>query len=519
MSGRRPTKGRQSTAINHPNPLLKAPLEAALSSLDVQLEEELARYRLQRTGRSTPSNRSAKFIFGRKDNPDQDLDLISLKFPEAQARPQIAASNQPSIAMPSWEQNPSLSLHNSAISGLEHQPVDIQNTSQSTPTSTHASQTNECKSQVPLVNHASRGDLDRQGNLEQDTDTSLALDANAKPMGQLAMTPPSEPDDYLQSSEELLKSLADGMPIDPEPTSQTQQKSGLKSMLLTPLGVGSMLLLLVSCATLGFVIMNPSVLGHLQWAQLIETDEADNTSETTTQTVESEAAPTGTDQNQAQSPDLSAREFVPLNLQTLSTLQTESSLPGAADLGQDISADTHQDAKSTADVTAAPTGQQNAPATPNGIVPQAPNPAQATGTAPSVAAAPTAAPAPSNPRPAVPSAPSRSTSSGLPTLTPAQSTPRPSNSSVPSTSKPATVTSSATAEVVTASSGDFHYVVTDYSGDPALEAARAVVGDAYVRNFSAGAKIQLGAFSDPNQAQEWVQELQERGIPAQVQRP
>jgi hypothetical protein len=64
-----------------------------------------------------------------------------------------------------------------------------------------------------------------------------------------------------------------------------------------------------------------------------------------------------------------------------------------------------------------------------------------------------------------------------------------------------------------------YYVVVDYSGDTSLTAARQVIGDAYVRNFSTGAKIQMGAFSQPSAAQNLVQQLQQQGISAQVVGP
>jgi cell division septation protein DedD len=60
-------------------------------------------------------------------------------------------------------------------------------------------------------------------------------------------------------------------------------------------------------------------------------------------------------------------------------------------------------------------------------------------------------------------------------------------------------------------------VVTEYNGDPALEQAQKVVPDAYVRNFSDGARIQLGAFDDPGKADALVEQLNKEGIPAKVE--
>ncbi|WP_228041101.1 SPOR domain-containing protein, partial [Nodosilinea sp. LEGE 07088] len=64
-----------------------------------------------------------------------------------------------------------------------------------------------------------------------------------------------------------------------------------------------------------------------------------------------------------------------------------------------------------------------------------------------------------------------------------------------------------------------YYVVTNYNGAQSLEAARGVVGDAYVRNFSGGTRIQMGAFSQASSAQNLVNQLQQQGIPAQVVTP
>jgi cell division septation protein DedD len=65
----------------------------------------------------------------------------------------------------------------------------------------------------------------------------------------------------------------------------------------------------------------------------------------------------------------------------------------------------------------------------------------------------------------------------------------------------------------------YYYVVTPYSGDPSLENAREAVPDAYVRNFEAGASVQLGAFSDSARAEELIQQLESQGIPAEIYRP
>jgi hypothetical protein len=63
---------------------------------------------------------------------------------------------------------------------------------------------------------------------------------------------PKQPDDYLESSEALLRSLTEEQPQKRKPSNSDN--------LLSPLGIGSMLLLLVASLTLGYVIFNPKSL-------------------------------------------------------------------------------------------------------------------------------------------------------------------------------------------------------------------------------------------------------------------
>jgi len=59
----------------------------------------------------------------------------------------------------------------------------------------------------------------------------------------------------------------------------------------------------------------------------------------------------------------------------------------------------------------------------------------------------------------------------------------------------------------------------DFSGDRSLEQARQVVGDAFLRNFSDGAKIQFGRFADRERASALARDLQSQGISARVYQP
>ncbi|MBO1347363.1 MAG: hypothetical protein EBE86_008185 [Hormoscilla sp. GUM202] len=94
---------------------------------------------------------------------------------------------------------------------------------------------------------------------------ALASAAGSTPDGEEAIAElETEPDDYLESSAELLKSLAstaDG--TDGVAANSTNPENSQKSKLLTPLGIGSMLLLLLTGETLWFVGKHPSLVCHL----------------------------------------------------------------------------------------------------------------------------------------------------------------------------------------------------------------------------------------------------------------
>lgn len=299
------------------------------------------------------------------------------------------------------------------------------------------------------------------------------------------------PEGYLESTEELLKSIAEETP---EVRSE-QHSTSLLDSLLTPLGIGSMLLLLLSSATLGFVIMNPSSLDFLTAReQAADPGVSASTAGNSNTTSSTSKIP--------DSPNLAAEEFVDLNLDTLSTLPEASagrspnpglpSSPSAIAPPSGVSAQglasqsgaSQSESSESANIAAAPAIPPTVPveAAPDPYVPPEP-----------------AAPEPYYPPAADPYIPP------------------PAETASPAETAPADVATAPAAN--SAPSGNYYYVVTPYSGDPSLENAREAVPDAYVRNFDNGATVQLGAFSDPTKAEELLQQLQEQGIPAEVYHP
>ena len=110
----------------------------------------------------------------------------------------------------------------------------------------------------------------------------------------------TQPDDYLESSEALLRSLTDEQP-------QTTKPSNSDDSLLSPLGIGSMLLLLVASLTLGYVVFNPKGLPQLNFSKLFN----NNTSNPkNTEDVGNNSQPqTQPEKTYPKYPNLAAKEF------------------------------------------------------------------------------------------------------------------------------------------------------------------------------------------------------------------
>ncbi|MEB3337239.1 MAG: SPOR domain-containing protein [Leptolyngbyaceae bacterium] len=529
----------QPSSVEAPTPThqrkpLHPVLQAALGSLDVQLEDELTRYRRQRTGRPAPPPRG----LGRQ--PRKSLDLISINAtggrtqPQgSSALPQTAASISPRVAVPPKLTHPSQSA---SSRGIQPPP---QRSSSSSPSGTG------------VVAAAPLSGMESTKVYEPIPEPDWAVTAHLAEEGGKLVSPTSstlEPDDYLASSEELLRSLSE-----PEEMMKSQGKWDLLSSLFSPLGIGALLLLLVSSTTIGYILINPSSLGHLGLERLFRSPNP-----TTTQnSSDPDGLPESTVSQGSglpNSPNLTSQEFVDLNLNTLSALKTSPN-SGSSSISPSTTIATPQNAgvkpsptasakPATQTTTTQATGNQAStvvfqpdqsgqPSSGSAIAPTA-----STSSAPvSIPPKPQDAPVVQFPKPAsiTPSAAPRpkvavapSPSSWPPSPVPVAVRP---SVAVPSVTVPSVAVPSAAVPSVTvptvaspatpspASTG-YHYVVTNYNGDRALEEARKAVPDAYVRNFpESGARVQFGAFNDAASAQALVEQLQQQGISAQVYQP
>lgn len=371
-------------------------LQSALSSLDVNLEEELTRYRRQRAGEPAPPPRG----LARQPAP-KTLDLISITATVTSQTAQAAPVEEPTPASPQPLQNP---------------PVPLQT--------------------LP--------------NLVIPVETAAPL------------SPPSAPapNDYLESSEALLKSLAE----EEEPP-QLPRQSWWES-LRTPLGIGSLLLLLMVSATFGFLLKNPSLLTAFQTQQQPQPSEPET--------------PPPTPAKGASGANLSDREFVNLDLKTITTLKPQAQpvpVQPPAPPPKPVAKPVLPPPSASVPV---PTPVLPAPATQPSVVPP---------------------PQPAN------------TTLGTVQMQPSEPPQSPPETPSPEAAPPPEVAAAPQADA------GLYYVVVNDSRDRTLEQVQSVVPDAYLRDFPAGTRIQLGAFSDQAGAEKWVQELKNQGIAAELYQP
>jgi hypothetical protein len=395
-------------------------LRTALANLDVQLEEELARYRRQRAGGSSVARHA-----NRKRTAKQP-DLIA-----------IAATDAKVV--------------NFEPTNSESQ-IDVTN--------------RDAENQEAIAANLALANPSTASNLSSNLDDAADL-----------QQPDAQLDDYLESSEELLRSLA-------EEEAKVQAERGFMRNLLTPLGVGSMLLLLLSSALFGYLVMNPASL-----SQIFANRDASTAPDALPQSPQAATLPGGT----TPQPNLANREFKDLNLNTLGTLK-----PNAA--------------RASAAVPKSSSKPSSKPATVEGDRPAA------------------ATPQPTSDSPTATATTSSSTESSLIPVTPARpaapeseaprSAPEPPEP-LPAIRNPAppVVAAPVPAPVSTSRSEELPYkVVTPYTGDAALEEAKRTAPDAFVRNDDNGANIQVGAYSSSADADSQVRELRQRGISAEVQK-
>ncbi|HIK04516.1 MAG TPA: hypothetical protein IGS40_07340 [Trichormus sp. M33_DOE_039] len=246
---------------------LKPALAAALGSLEVQLDQELARYRRSRMGVRATSKPSVHSYIG---SPPSDVTT----------NPATVGSTQlPIVEIRNYTTPipvPETLLEPPAPSTTE--------TPEHTPVSTHA----DSHTQIPLPPPNAASSLVPTTTQTNQNDKLVANDA------------PTQPDDYLESSEALLRSLTDEQPADNQPSNSSDS-------LLSPLGIGSMLLLLLASLTLGYVVFNPKSLPQLNLSKLFNSNSSPNVANP--QTESNQSQPQAELTPIPKYPNLAAKEF------------------------------------------------------------------------------------------------------------------------------------------------------------------------------------------------------------------
>lgn len=431
-------------------PGLKPALAAALASLEVPLDQELARYRRTRTTLvSSNQTRVASYMSSQR----QPLTAITTTPGTTQSSVTAITTNLPPVSVTVNHQgttvpdtakidvppasavavNPQMKPASATLKTEDLNNLNVPSTADSAKTQT----------QLPPPPPNFSSSIVRTGVKDTNSENLLRPDDT-----------PKHPNDYLESSEALLRSLT-------EEQLETRKPSNSSDSLLSPLGIGSMLLLLVASLTLGYVVFNPKGLSQWNLGKLFNGNSSpapENTKE-----VGSNAQP------QNQPPSTSIPKYPNLANEEFPEVKDPNDLVGLK-----------------------PKIQPTLAVVPNSVVPQ--NPANL----PVPLPVPNTALKPRNP-----------IASSVPLLN------LPPASTAKTSPKPMATSPKLNAEIKPGTDG-FYHIVIDNKG-AVLDSARQVVPDAYLSLDKQ--LIYLGAFKTKEQVQKQMQLLQARGIKARVQQP
>ena len=301
------------------------------------------------------------------------------------------------------------------------------------------------------------------------------------------------PQDYLESSEELLNSLPEQEPL-PKPT------ANWFSRLSTPLGAGAILILLAAAGLTFSVLIAPQNNGErLRLAEGEGDKPQPQTTEALKKPPENSTEPSANSTSPPKLdvfPNLSQGESQDLDLNTLPNLESNRRQPS-----ESVATNTAPDANITKNTEEPETFTPN----PSASSPPPPNSNLSKVLLPSVAPPPPA-------QPSNPSLPNRNLPSGESNSVPYAATVVPQETII--------TPNQSTIKIAPAPTrSDYFYVLVDYIDSNSLTQAQTAVRDAYVRNFDIGTKIQMGAFNSEADAQSLVQQLQQQGVQASIYRP
>lgn len=431
-------------------PELKPALAAALASLEVPLDQELARYRRTRTGLvASKQPRVASYM----SSQSQPLTAIPKTSGTTQSSVMEIKTNVPPASVP---------VNPQGTSAPATAKIDVPPTSslavnpQKNPASAMPKTEELNNLNVPSISDYAKTQTQLPPpppNFSSSIVPAIVKDTKSENLLQPNDTP-KHPDDYLESSEALLRSLTEEQP-------ETKKPSNSSDSLLSPLGIGSMLLLLVASLTLGYVVFNPKSLPQWNLGKLFNGNSSP--APENTQEVGSSVQP------QIQPPSTSIPKYPNLAAQEFPEVRDPNDVVGLK-----------------------PKVQPTLAVMPNPVVPQ--NPA--------------------NPQAALPEA-----NTALKPTNPIALAPVPTVQPLPPLNLPPTSTAKTSpkpdAEIKPATDGFYHVVIDNK--DAAFASARQVIPDAYLSPNKE--LVYLGAFKTKEQVQQHLKLLEAKGIKARVQQP
>lgn len=251
---------------------LNPELTSALASLEVQLDQELARYRRTRHGiRQTKPFRVENYI------PDQSHTSNDINEVGVKTQLSVPEFNNPVITgeSPSVEREQQQEVNHLPLSSVERD--NNSETSLSLPDSEPIS------SIVPAK------------TLNSESETLISVNNTLQ-----------QTDDYLESSEALIRSVQ-------EDSTSANKSGNSRNSGLSPLGVASMLLMLLASLTLGYVIFNPQTwprnLPQLDLDKLLNRNSLPDQNNATTPASVSSPIPQPESTAIPKYPNLATREF------------------------------------------------------------------------------------------------------------------------------------------------------------------------------------------------------------------
>lgn len=452
------------------HPLLKSTLEC----LDIDLETELKRYRRYQAGKPVPTVRSLGSY------QSSSTPAIGISHPthiseslaaSAENSAEIANSFQTSLA--ASEQATKIQFPPEEGNG------DSEVDSQAEGETTDQSQ----NSLAATTSDSSHGWEEKSEEGEGNTGSPSGLAADFSPSQGFAYQENDlGPEDYLASSQELLRNLNVSEPVasspEKEPTKRADAgKTHTRSGLL-------LFFLLVGGGAIAYLWQHPQLAERLHVGRFFPKTAQPSNQNTTQASNSTSEAP------MPLAPNLANKEFIDLELDNLSTVHPQA---------QSVQVPEESQASR-----------------------QAVSPNNQTSPSPSTS---------SNP---IPPKDGDNRLGNLPTALMGEPPSEENNASSETTeneneSEPAATSAAPSNQTaaepsfageVSISGGDgYFYVVMPYDGASSLERAQEAIADAYVREFPIGKTIQLGAFDDIATAKEMVKRLSQQGIQTQVYQP